>query len=151
MLKHLFVAAVLALVTAAPVHAAEPAADDGFAAFHQQFVAAVAANKLDVVVKLSRLPLHSYELGALLSKAKASKDPMSPEISEADLRKYWKRLLPAGPRKALVKTKPLRRESEEFGSWYAVAHSAGKTWSAWFTFHKTEAGWRWTGTDNVSQ
>ncbi len=151
MLKRLLVAAVVTWFAASPAFAAEPAADDGFAAFHKQFVAAVVANQLDAVVKLSALPLRSYELGAILTKAKASKDPVSPDIEEADLRKYWKRLLPAGPRKLLAKTKPLRRESDELGPWYAVAHSAGKTWSAWFTFHKTEAGWRWTGTDNVSQ
>lgn len=143
---------LLPLLALAPLPALADAAapDDGFAPMLVQFKAALLADKVDAVVALSSLPLRSYELGAIIAKATKSKEPVSPEVSAADLKRHWRRLFPAAVRKNLRVLKALRHEDDALGVWYSVGHSGGKTWSAWFTFFKTDAGWRWTGTDNVS-
>lgn len=151
MRRNLLLVLLIFSCAALPAAAEGPAPDDGFAAMFAQFKEALLSDKVEAVIALSDLPLRSYELGAVIAKATRSKEPVSPEISAADLKRHWKRLFPPAVRKNLRLAKPLRHESEDLGVWYSVNHSGGKTWSAWFAFFKTDAGWRWKGTDNVSQ
>ena len=151
LIAHLAVHLLGLFAFALPALASDAPDDDGFAPMFAQFKAAVLADKIDAVIQLSTLPLRSYELGAVIAKATKSKEPVSPEVTAADLKRHWRRLFPPAVRHNLRLRQPLYHADTDLGPWYSVGHSGGKTWSAWFTFFKTDAGWRWTGTDNVSQ
>lgn len=136
-----------------PVEAQEAAS---FAAFRAALVRAVKTKDVNAVVKHCTFPLRSYEMGAVIAKAEASKEPVGPEVTEAAFRKHFARLFPAAVVKNLQTAKALRHtvDDDDAGTWYSVGHSAGKTWSAWFVFAGGAApGGVWTlrGTDNVSQ
>lgn len=137
-----------------------PAADDGFRPFLTELRAAVAKNDKAKVASLCLFPLRSYEFAAAIAKATAKKlpageepPPLDPEISRDQLLRHYALLLDGPAKRNLLSRKPLRHERDEPDQrWYSVGMKAGKTWTAWFVFARTDAGvWRLRGTDNVSQ
>lgn len=142
-------------------HAAEAAAaDDAFAPFLAELRAAVAKKQKAKVAAMCEFPMRSYEFAGAIAKATQKKlapgqerPPLDPAIEETDFLRHYALLLDATAKRNLLTRKPLKHEGEEPGQhWYSVGMKAGKTWSAWFVFAKTDAGlWKLRGTDNVSQ
>lgn len=136
------------------------AADDAFAPFLAELRAAVAKQQKAKVAAMCEFPMRSYEFAGAIAKATQKKlapgqerPPLDPAIEEAAFLRHYALLLDATAKRNLLTRKPLRHEGEEPGQhWYSVGMKAGKTWSAWFVFARTDAGaWKLRGTDNVSQ
>ncbi|MFZ4578825.1 MAG: hypothetical protein ACOYOB_10565 [Myxococcota bacterium] len=132
---------------------------DGFRAFQLAFVGAVLDGDVDRVVKLTAFPLMSYEMAGVIAKAEKREGPLEPEVTEAQFRKYFKRLFNKQVRKHLATGRPLRHDASDGDDdpslvWYSIGHSHGKTWAAWFVFSggNVRGGeWKLVRTDNVSE